>query len=68
MCMIDSRSFSPKQPQRPDVTKIGGLDAKLCPSDTRGSDPIGNALSRAYAATLAEPLPPALADLLRSLE
>ena len=31
-------------------------------------DPIGEALSRAYAATLAEPLPPALADLLNSLK
>lgn len=32
------------------------------------ADPIAVALSRAYAATLAEPLPPSLTDLLRSLE
>ena len=32
------------------------------------TDPIALALSRAYAATLAEPLPPALSDLLRALE
>ena len=31
-------------------------------------DPIGEALSRAYATTLAEPLPTALADLLKSLK
>lgn len=33
-----------------------------------GADPIAATLARAYAATLAEPLPPRLADLLRALE